>query len=517
MIDKIPFRVSPKMIGWIILLGILVGSSFQAYRFITMFKFVDEYNNWVPAALMHQGKTLYTNIFYNRMPLPAYISYILQFFISPQADYYRVIQIHRIFMIAFSASWIVFMYAYFKKSWVLIFALMFELLKPYIFGFSFQAEAMVVYPLVFLFIQSVTAKRWSVPILLFSGVCMWFALFSRETTIVTVGMIYAVMCLSIRDIKKIVILTSLPVALSLLTLATMDVSGWFFEMVTVNKITFQSEISHASGITGIAGSLLLPFQYISTLFMTQASNFQRTIGVQIIFLIVLIIVYIRKRIVSLPYSVLLIAYLLLVLFSSALRSPMPERELWAIYRLIPWIGIILATVAYLVGEYTTKYRTVFISISLLLVVSYYLHPNSLLLKQVDRVREYDISYFNDVSYGHAIEESTDAQDNVFVIGYSSHIYMLSHRNTTYPDTFFYPIHYSIPLYQEKVLKMLRSNPPILIFTTDCNSEVIVKSVKLEILKNYTRLLKDKKLTCLYVKNDRLEKITNMLINKGFSK
>lgn len=508
--------VSSKWIGWILLFIILAVSSFQSYRFITMFKFVDEYNNWVPAALMHQGKVLYTSIFFNRMPLPAYISYILQFLISPQADYYRVIQLHRVFMIIFSAGWISFMYWQFRKSWALVFALTFELLKPYFFGFSFQAEAMVVYPLVYLFILSISSHGWSRRTLLFSGVSMWFIIFSREITIITTFIIFVALCIRIRDFKKILFLIAPFLVLSACTLSSMDLKEWYFQMITVNKISFQSDISKASGITGLLGSFLLPFQYIATIFSAGASSFQRTIGLQVIFLIVMIYKYISKKIVKWPHSIFLVVYLLLLLFTSSLRSQTPERELWAIYRLIPWIGILLSTLAYLVGEYGSKYRVIHIVLCILLTASYFLHPNSLLLKQIDREREYNTSYFDDVSYAHAIEESTNLKDNVFVIGYNSHIYMLSHRRTTYPDSFFYPIHYGMPLYQEKVLSMFKTDPPVSVYSTDCNVVERIKIVYVQMDKIYTRLFKNGKPSCIYVRNDRLAKTISTLKSRGFS-
>lgn len=508
-----------KILPWLLLFLILIFSSFQSYRFITMFKFVDEYNNWVPAALMHQGKILYTNIFFNRMPLPAYISYILQFLISPQADYYRVIQLHRVFMVIFSASWIGLMYWQFRKNWVLIFALMFELLKPYFFGFSFQAEAMVVYPLVYLFILSISSSNLSRRTLLFSGVCMWFVIFSRETTIITTFIIFIALCIRIRDYRKIALLATPFLILSLCTLASMDLRQWFFQMITVNKISFQSDISKASGIIGLLCSFFLPFQYIATIFSAAGSSFQRTIGLQVIFLIVMIYKYISKKIIKWPHSILLVVYILLLLFSSSLRSQTPERELWAIYRLIPWIGILFSALAYLIGEYTSKYRAIYIVLCILLTASYFLHSNSLLLKQIDREREYNTSYFDDVSFAHAIRESTNPQDNVFVIGYSSHIYMLSYRRTTYPDSFFYPIHYAIPLYQNKVMKMFYSDAPISIYLTDCNVIGVVERIKtilVQMNKSYTRLLKNGKPSCLYVRNDKLSNALKMLRDTDFS-
>lgn len=506
-----------KIFPWLLLLSILLFSSFQSYRFITMFKFVDEYNNWVTASLMHQGKMLYTDIFFNRMPLPAYISYTLQFLISPQADYYRVIQLHRVFMIIFSAGWISFMHWQFKKNWVLIFAIMFELLKPYFFGFSFQAEAMVVYPLVYLFILSISQHTWSHRTLLFSGVCMWFIIFSRETTFVTVLVIFIALCVRIRDYRKIIFLIAPFFILSASTLASMNLKEWFFQMITVNKISFQSDISKAAGVAGLLGSFLLPFQYIFITYSAHASNFQRTIGLQVIFLIVMIYKYISKKIVKWPHSVFLVVYLLLLLFTSSLRSQTPERELWAIYRLIPWIGILLSTLAYLAGEYTSKYRTICIILCVFFGASYYLHPNSLLLKQISREEEYNVSYFTDISYAHAIEESSIANDNIFVIGYGSHIYMLSHRKTTYPYTFFYPVQASIPAYLDKVWGMFRTNPPAFVYATDCDvvGEVVMNSTEIE--KRYTRLVKSNKLSCLYVRNDRLAKTLSTLESRSFSK
>jgi hypothetical protein len=346
---------------------------------------------------------------------------------------------------------------------------------------------------------------------------MWFVIFSRETTIITTFIIFVALCIRIRDYREIIFLVAPFIILSAGTLASMNLNEWFFQMITVNKISFQSDISKASGITGLLSSFILPFQYMVTIFSTGASSFQRTIGLQVIFLIVMIYKYISKKFIKWPHSVLLVVYLLLLLFTSYLRSQTPERELWAIYRLIPWIGILLSTLAYLVDEYGSKYRAIYIILCILLTASYFLHSNSLLLKQIDREREYNTSYFDDVSYAHAIEESTDLQDNIFVIGYNSHIYMLSHRRTTYPDSFFYPIHYGMPLYQEKVLSMFKTDPPVSVYSTDCNVVERIKIVYVQMDKIYTRLFKNGKPSCIYVRNDRLAKTLSTLKSRGFSK
>jgi hypothetical protein len=95
--------------------------------------------------------------------------------------------------------------------------------------------------------------------------------------------------------------------------------------------------------------------------------------------------------------------------------------------------------------------------------------------------------------------------------------MLSHRRTTYPDSFFYPIHYGMPLYQEKVLSMFKTDPPVSVYSTDCNVVERIKIVYVQMDKIYTRLFKNGKPSCIYVRNDRLAKTLSTLKSRGFSK
>lgn len=505
-----------KIIPLILLVVIVLISTFQSYRLITMFKFVDEYNNWVPAGLMHQGKALYTDIFFNRMPMPAYISHLLLSLISPQADYYRIIQIHRLFMMAFSASWIALLYWQFRKKWVLLFAASFELLKPYFFGFSFQAEAMLVYPFVYLYIMSISQKIVTRPVAVFSGICVWFIFFTRETMVVTVFLISVALCVRMRDSKSTLYFLGTFFLLSLVTIILLPQREWVYQMITVNRIAFQNEIAVASRQSGLWGTLTLPFQYIFLSVDTQATHFQRVLaGYCVIgFMVMCISVIAFKS--KWRRSAVVILYIFALLFTSSLRVHAPEKEFWAIYRLIPWIGLILVSICYFTDHLFTRARHLCYASVIVLILFYYAYPNSFLIKPIERQREYDISYFDDISYARAIEETTKKDENVFVIGYASHIYTLSHRKTSYPDSFYYPIHYAIPLYENKVLKMLASDPPVEVFITDCNVASTQESIKTILDTSYVQLLKDKKPSCLYVRKDLVASVKAKLTTRGFN-
>lgn len=505
-----------KALSWILLICILLVSSFQIYKLIGMFKFVDEYNNWVPAALMHQGKRLYTDIFFNRMPLPAYISYLLMDMITPRADYYRIIQVHRIFMMAYASSWILFLYWQFRKRWVLIFAALFELLKPYFFGFSFQAEAMLVYPLVYLYITSISRSVFSKRSAIFGGACVWFILFTRETIAITALLIAGVLCFRMHDLKRLINFIGTFALLTAVTLFFLPKKEWFFQMVTVNQWVFRNEINVVVGQSGLWDSLLLPFHYIHLIARPDTTHFQNILAIFCIIGLILPCiagVFFRPK---LKKSVLLLLYIAALLFTSALRIHAPEREFWAIYKLIPWIGILTISISYGLDQVFSRAQYFSNVIVCALLFFYFSYPNSFLNKQIERQREYDISYFDDISYARAIENATRPDDNIFVIGYASHIYTLSHRKSSYPDSFYYPIHYGIPLYEDKVLHMFRTDPPVVVFISDCSVHATQASIKQVLSANYYRLSKQGKPSCLYVRIDLEDSIKSKLTRSGFN-
>ncbi|MEI7652892.1 MAG: hypothetical protein WCJ70_01250 [bacterium] len=448
--------------------------------------------------------------------MPAYISYLLLSLISPQADYYRIIQIHRLFMMAFSASWIALLYWQFRRKWVVLFAASFELLKPYFFGFSFQAEAMLTYPLIYLYIMSISSKRFTVRSAIFGGICLWFILFTRETIAITAFLITVVLCFRMHDHKKLLYFVGTFALLTLITILLVPQREWLFQMITINRMAFQHDINSISNQSGLWGTFSLPFQYLSLIFDSGSSHFQLILASYCIIGVSLIGAYCIPFRFRSRKNILVPLYILVLLFTSSLRVHAPEKEFWAIYRLIPWIGLLFVSICYFSDLLFTKARYVlYVSISALIVL-YFIYPNSFLIKKIDRQQEYDISYFEDISYAHAIEETTSADENIFVIGYASHIYSLSHRKTSYPDSFYYPIHYAIPLYENKVLKMLASDPPVEVFITDCNVESTQESIKTILDTSYVQLLKDKKPSCLYVRKDLEASVKAKLTTRGFN-
>src|SRR3989344_780100 len=108
----------------------------------------DDCFNYMAGHFLLAGKRLYTDIFFNHQPLPAYISAIIQWVSKPEGIYLLIHQ-HRMFLVYFSIFMNVLLVLRFGLV-VFGFSVLYETTKGYVFGERFLAEALIVYPLVYL-------------------------------------------------------------------------------------------------------------------------------------------------------------------------------------------------------------------------------------------------------------------------------------------------------------------------------------------------------------------------------
>ena len=118
------------------------------YKESVSFHFIDEYNNILAGYFLLKGKTLYSQIFFQHQPLMAYISYTLQKILHPNT-LYKLVLYHRLFIVF--AAFIFDLLLVFRFRIIGFgFTVIFELTKYYLFGGTFLAESLVVYPLIYL-------------------------------------------------------------------------------------------------------------------------------------------------------------------------------------------------------------------------------------------------------------------------------------------------------------------------------------------------------------------------------
>ena len=157
---------------------IVVGATSYFYENKTLYtNFVDEEDNMVAAKYIVSGQELYKDIFEQHQPVPYVISAGLQKVVNPDSIF-LLIKRHREFVIVWSAVWeLAMVYSF---GWVgLIFIFIYEFTKHYLFGNFFLAEALSIYPLVFLTGKLLLLlKKPGLSGLFFYGICFSFLTFT---------------------------------------------------------------------------------------------------------------------------------------------------------------------------------------------------------------------------------------------------------------------------------------------------------------------------------------------------
>src|SRR5258706_10332658 len=217
------------------------------YDRVGSFSFGDEYNNFIAGYFMIKGRALFSQIFFNHQVLMAYISFAIQKVFHP-TTLYKLVLYHRLFIIFFSAIFNIFIVIRFKLK-ALGFVIFYESLKYYLFGNLFLAEAVIVYPFVYLFFllfEKVEKKVLSPRDIILSGICTWFIIFMREPFI-PLAIFFYIFILFEKKIKRITIISfALFIILSLITLLSVSMKDFFYQVILFNllhKIPSQTQES----------------------------------------------------------------------------------------------------------------------------------------------------------------------------------------------------------------------------------------------------------------------------------
>jgi hypothetical protein len=135
--------------GWLMLglVGIILITFFY-FQHLFSFRFVDEEDNLILGHFLLQGERLYSDLFSHHQPLAYILSAAIQLFTHP-IEIYSLVQIHRLFMIAWSLLWVTVLLFRFRFK-VIVPLLIYELSKFYLLGNLFLAESLNVYLVLYL-------------------------------------------------------------------------------------------------------------------------------------------------------------------------------------------------------------------------------------------------------------------------------------------------------------------------------------------------------------------------------
>lgn len=136
----------------ILFLILLIPIYFILYKIyiprVNAFGCFDDCNNFMRGYFVLSGKQLFLQVFSGHQPLGSYISTLVQFLTSPQNIYELVLR-HRQFILLFGFFFNALLLLRFGAR-VLLFTIVFEFSKFYLFGDRFLMENMIIYPLLYM-------------------------------------------------------------------------------------------------------------------------------------------------------------------------------------------------------------------------------------------------------------------------------------------------------------------------------------------------------------------------------
>lgn len=490
--------MNKKKLFLIVLLSLFFAFTFRAYyQRIGAFGCFDDCFNIAAGHFLLKGKILYSQIFFNHQPLMPYISTVVQAITHPNSLYVLILY-HRLFVFFFALIMNILIITRFK--WPGIgFVLLYEPTKFYLFGDRFLAEAIIVYPLVYMFglvwykLQKKTIFGWE---LILSGLFAWLIVFMREP-FVPIALLMFFFLLWDNTFGKIRLFSLLLfIALSFLLLLILPLSDYIFAVLQVNAAV-EVKTDQLLGT-----NLLKMFAYPLFIIFEGNWNFLRLIllGLSIVFLTSTISVtaFYKNR-----QEVLFILFLLGL---ANIRLVPPAQMFYEAFHMIPWYGLFIMSILLFIEQIKTSIRPVFIFLLSLVFIYSIFSPQSFFRENIDKDGEFTTSYAHYFAQGEVIRFLSKPNDTLFVDGFDELIHWQADLPSSYPYSLYTSIMPYFPKYNDARMSMFKNNPPDFYYGNcpgDVNQQRLMPQDK---IGDYEQLYFDSKPTCLYVKRDNLGRI-----------
>ena len=513
------FKTNRKIILNCLLLALtaimVLCTSYFYLRKTASFRFFDEENNIVAGYLMTTGRDLYTDIFMNHNPLPIVLSAVIQklFVIN---TLFELVKYHRLFMIVFALVANILLFVRFRfKS--LIFICVYEFIKFYLSGQMFLAEGMIGYMFAYLVLLIITSLSLRLKIqkmdVLIASLCVSFIVLSREPYIPVAFALYMIVFYLSKSKKWFVVCAILSISIIIGVMIQFNLGEFYKQVVLLNREMAKDEFKVQNGMQIFSGLTQL-YQYVFVGLKLDKPVYI-VLGLVNIVLLYLSVKNIRR--VRLPYRMIVLVTALIILFLAGVRNYQAGAEWYGMYRSIPYIAIILASVSALALNRTT----LFIIICTYLVA--FIHPRSHILEQKTNTLEYYINYSQTNQFGSVINSLCSNYpyscslhvDDIFV-----YTYWLTKKPLTYKYAFYYGVNQAYLDYKEIRRKELIYDPPTIYLDANCNVAPVKLPVEIEsdyrYLTEIDLLTNKRRQSCIAVRKELLpyidDKINAELLN-----
>ncbi len=470
---------------------------------INAFGCFDDCFNYVGGYFIGKGKQLYSQIYFNHMPLMAYLSLVIQHYGHPVNIYALLLQ-HRQFLLVFGFVFDVFICWRFGITGF-AYTLLYEFSKFYVFGDRFLAEGFIVYPLVYLTglglhtLRKKPVFHWEIVL---TALCLWFVVFMREPYVLVAIFLFGIIIRPVffKNVGKIALAIFFILTAGLFIL--FPVRDFVYNVITLNLQTgLPSELQagHFFG-TGVVKSFFYPL-YI--LIAGRWNDFR----IQLICLTVVfgfsVFLWLKTK-----KNMWVLGFLFIVLGLANLRPAIPGLQYFEAFHEINWYGIFLFSSLYLFYEmlWVVRKRYIFFIIIGCLVAYVLFSPRSFIYQHVDEQTEFITNYGNYLQISEVIKAVTVPQQTLFTNGADEFLYVASGRSSSYSYSFYYPIRFK-DKYYNAMIDMFTHDPPDILYDFCTPDAPVHPRFPSQFLPFYAQWYSEGKPTCLYIKKSLVSGLT----------
>ncbi len=483
---------------------------------VNAFGCFDDCFNYLGGYFIANGKHIYSDFFFNHQPIPAFLSFIIQTATST-INIFELLLRHRQFLLLFGFLFNAFLIIRFRFAAV-VFVLIYELSKFYVFGDRFLAEAIIVYPSVYLagvLLEKLTKRKLQSIDYYLAPVFTWFIIFSREPYI-PLALFLFVMILwtppggalprrgKFDKIRKISVMIF--GSLCLLTLFYIfDLKEYFFNVVTFNQVAV---LPFDINVKMFGPKLLQIFFYPIYIFFYGGWNIlkQLLIGLAIVFLIYVALLIRDRRF----KQVLLI---LSVLALANLRIVLPGALFYESFHMIIWYGLFIFITGFLIFTYANNKMLKIFSLTILSLFLFSLVSSRSYFanEKIDEHQEFFGNFGEILQMGEVARILSNKNDSLFLDRSDDLIYWQAKRLSSYRYTWYTSQMNHFSKYTDARLEMFKTNPPDFykeFGTCPKKTEIPDASLPSFVKNDYVRLYNLDSPSCLFVRKEKLKEISD---------
>ncbi len=473
-------------------IGLFSVVSFRLYTRIGVFGCGDECINYTAGYFILLGKSLYSQIFFNHQPALAFLSAFIQW-VSQPIDLYHLVLYHRVFIVFYSLCMGALLLWRFRLSAVL-FLLLYEGTKYYMYGYQFIGEALIVYPLVYLIgvlWESYEEKKISRTDIYLSALLCSFVIWTREPYIPVAVALGILLFWREKTNRYARWAGTMVVFLMLVPFVIIPLGDYVYQVIVINVPAASSVVGGGNSFSSILYSLFYPV----LLFFHGKWSYLRIIELGLATFFWFGISIWSRELKN--YASIGIVFVILAL--AGLRTVEPGTMYFEAFHMLPWYALFIMITVLIVTSVKEKkiQHTLVVAFSVFACWAL-ISPQSFIWENVDTQGEFASQYAKYTQYSQAIQIVTKPSQTLFLDVWDDIIYWEAKRTSSYPLSIYIPVESAIPKYREMRDAMFLQAPPDAYYNCPV-AQTLNNSPPQVVTQDYVQLLSTGKPGCLYIK------------------